>query len=278
MTNGGDYKMMTHVTLSSGNAAAKTTTIDLNDKTLSAKALGAKTGGTLTLKNGKLVQDKKTSTISSLAIAANEYLVDGHEFVDLGLSALWATCNVGATESTGYGNYYAWGEVAEKSCYNWTTYKYSPDGTYKNLTKYKADKKTTLEAEDDAATVNWGAGCRMPTGTEMEELINNNETNCKWEWTTVNEINGYKVTSLKEGYTDKSIFLPASGIFDTSLGSVGRMGYYWSNSLSTVKGVTASYKYYAYSIGFSNTSGKATKSNDFRNTGYPVRPVADKPE
>ncbi len=280
VTDGGEYKMMTNVALSCAYTTSKTATIDLNGKTLTAQTLGAKTGGTLTLQNGKLVQGKTTVTIvsgSPLTKSANKYLVNGHDFVDLGLSVLWATCNVGATESTGYGNYYAWGEVDEKTCYDWTTYKYSSDGTYKNLTKYKTDKKTTLEAEDDAATTNWGAGCRMPTGTEMEEIINKNETNCTWEWTTENEINGYKVTSLKEGYTDQSIFLPASGTFTTTLGDVGRIGYYWSSSLSTDYSNNW-YKYYAYSIGFSSTSGKATKSNDFRNGGYPVRPVAAKPE
>ena len=34
---------------------------------------------------------------------------NGHEYVDLGLSVKWATCNVGASSPAGYGDYFAWG-------------------------------------------------------------------------------------------------------------------------------------------------------------------------
>jgi hypothetical protein len=37
---------------------------------------------------------------------------NGHEWVDLGLSVKWATCNVGAVSPASYGNYYAWGETS----------------------------------------------------------------------------------------------------------------------------------------------------------------------
>ena len=39
---------------------------------------------------------------------------NGHEYVDLGLSVKWATCNVGATKPEECGNYFAWGEIAPK--------------------------------------------------------------------------------------------------------------------------------------------------------------------
>ncbi|MBO5975102.1 MAG: trypsin-like peptidase domain-containing protein, partial [Paludibacteraceae bacterium] len=50
---------------------------------------------------------------------------NGHEWVDLGLSVKWATCNVGASTPEGYGNYYAWGETTTKSAYDSSTYTYS---------------------------------------------------------------------------------------------------------------------------------------------------------
>ena len=55
-----------------------------------------------------------------------------HQFVDLGLPSgtLWATCNVGAIRPEDFGNYYAWGEIAPKSIYNWNTYEYSSGGSY----------------------------------------------------------------------------------------------------------------------------------------------------
>ena len=159
---------------------------------------------------------------------------DNHEYVDLGLSVKWATCNVGATKPEEYGDYFAWGETEPKSTYDWSTYKYC-NGSYNTLTKYNnsssygtVDNKTTLDLSDDAARANWGGSWRMPTDAELTEL----RENCTWILTVENEVNGYKVTSNMDGYTDKSIFLPAAGIrLDGSLISAGGYGGYWSGSL-----------------------------------------------
>ena len=153
----------------------------------------------------------------------------GHNYVDLGLSVKWATCNVGATTPEDYGNYYAWGETATKETYNEDTYFDTNDGGY-TFAKYNNEGgKTVLDPEDDAAHVNWGGSWRMPTKAEWQELIDN----CTWTWTTQNGINGYKVTSKKAGYTDKFIFLPAAGgRNDSDLYDVGSDGLYWSSSLS----------------------------------------------
>ena len=63
-----------------------------------------------------------------------------HEYVDLGLSVKWATCNVGAEKPEDYGDYFAWGETKPKTQYDWSTYKYCK-GTKKTLTKYCWIKK-----------------------------------------------------------------------------------------------------------------------------------------
>ena len=162
---------------------------------------------------------------------------EGHKYVDLGLlSGLkWATCNVGATTPEEYGDYFAWGETEPKEKYSWTTYKYATD--YDQLTKYCSksrygkdgftDSKTVLDPEDDAATVNWGGKWRMPTKEEQYEL----HVNCTWVWTTENYVQGYRVTSNIEGYTDRSIFLPASGLkIGSSRSGVDEYGYYWSST------------------------------------------------
>ena len=62
---------------------------------------------------------------------------NGHDYVDLGLPSgtLWATCNVGAEVSEGYGDYFAWGETEPKTVYDWTNYKYC-NGDSDQLTKY----------------------------------------------------------------------------------------------------------------------------------------------
>ena len=155
-----------------------------------------------------------------------------HEYVDLGLSVKWATCNVGASAPEEYGDYFAWGEVEPKEEYSWSTYKWC-NGSYDTQTKYctnssygTIDNRTVLEASDDAAAVNWGGVWRMPTYEEQDELLNN----CTWTWTTQNGVNGYTVT----GPNGNRIFLPAAGYrIDSSLDSAGSYGDYWSSSLDT---------------------------------------------
>ena len=189
---------------------------------------------------------------------------NGHEYVDFGLPSgtLWATMNVGATTPEDYGNYYAWGETATKATYDWSTYFDTNDGG-NTFTKYNNDGgKKVLDPEDDAAHVNWGGSWRMPTKAEWQELIDN----CTWTWTTQNGINGYKVTSNKEGYTDKFIFLPAAGSrFDSGLYDVGSYGYYWSSSLGGLS------SYNAWYLDFG--SGYLDLSYYYRCRGLSVRPV-----
>lgn len=159
---------------------------------------------------------------------------NGHEYVDLGLSVKWATCNVGATKPEEYGDYFAWGEVEPKEEeYHWSTYKWC-NGSYDTQTKYctdgsygTVDNKNILEAADDAATANWSGSWRMPTTEELQELINN----CTWTWTQINSVNGYNVTSNKNG---NSIFLPAAGCRRRGgLDNAGSSGAYWLSSLGT---------------------------------------------
>ncbi len=155
---------------------------------------------------------------------------NGHDWVNLGLSVKWATCNIGADKPEEYGDYYAWGETATKSTYSWdTTYKhgtYNFDGNNSKLTKYNTtDEKTSLEAADDAATVNWGEGWRMPTNAELDELIKK----CTWTWTTKNGVKGCEIKATN----GNTIFLPAAGYRNSSsLDLVGIYGGYWSSSLN----------------------------------------------
>ena len=138
--------------------------------------------------------------------------INGHEYVDLGLSVKWATCNVGASTPVGYGGNYAWGETKEKDDYYWSNYKWynCSDGT---MTKYcRVDYKTVLDPNDDVAHVKWGGSWRMPTKAEQDEL----RAKCTWTETTQNGVKGCKVT----GPNGNSIFLPAVP-----------SGHYWSISL-----------------------------------------------
>lgn len=193
------------------------------------------------------------------------------EFVDLGLSVKWATCNVGATKPEEYGDYYAWGETETKTDYSSSNYKWYEDSCEFSLTKYNTnsyydygtvDGKYILDLEDDIAHVKCGGNWRMPTNAEQDELCNN----CTWTWTTLNGVHGYRVTSNKTGYTDRSIFLPAAGnYYDTRISFVGSYGRYWSSSRDTDDPSTVGF------LGFD--SGSVATYYDNRYRGLSVRPV-----
>ena len=154
------------------------------------------------------------------------------EWVDLGLSVKWATCNIGATMPGEYGSYFAWGETKPKTDYGWSSYVWC-NGTNITLTKYctssdygVVDDKITLSPEDDAATVNLGELWRTPSIEEWHELY----IRCNWEWEYQNGSYGYKITSSN----GNSIFLPFGGCkvgtHQTPMNE-GSYGYYMSNSL-----------------------------------------------
>lgn len=192
-------------------------------------------------KDGEKVQ-YLVSNIDSVYFSSQEDPATNYEYVDLGLSVKWATCNVGATKPEEYGDYFAWGETETKTNYSWSTYKWC-NGSNKTFTKYCnksnygndgfTDTKTTLDPEDDVAHVKWGGKWRMPTIDEQIELINK----CAWTWfdegnTEFNGVAGYKVTSKKKGYKDRFIFLPAvGGRENTTLWYAGEYGHFWSSSL-----------------------------------------------
>lgn len=195
------------------------------------------------------------------------------EYVDLGLSVKWATCNVGGIFPFDYGIYFAWGETETNTTYAWKTYKYC-NGSESTLTKYNGnsvygnngftDDKTILDFEDDVANAKWGGNWRMPTQNELSELSNTN--NCIWTWTTLNGVIGYQVTSKISGYEGTSIFLPAAGVINgTNHRDNGSSGYYWSSSLNTSSPYSARGLYFY--------RGSRSTSSHHRYYGFSVRPV-----
>ena len=103
--------------------------------------------------------------------------------VDLGLASglLWAKCNMGTTDPTQPGDYYAWGETSTKKKYYSDNYKHFKIKEYLNILKYnEKDGKEVLELEDDAASAYLGVGYRIPTKEDWEELLED----CEWEAVT----------------------------------------------------------------------------------------------
>lgn len=146
--------------------------------------------------------------------------------VDLGLSVKWACCNVGATTPEDYGDYFAWGETSPKSSYTGENYQhwvgYYDYGGHWGF-EYVTLNSDISGTQYDAATANWGGTWRMPRYSELQELFNN----CTREWTTLNGVNGMRVT----GPNGNSIFLPAAGFrIGSSSYYVGSGGYYWGSA------------------------------------------------
>ena len=184
--------------------------------------------------------------------------LNGYEWVDLGLSVRWATCNVGASIPSEYGDYYAWGEIETKS-----EYRKETSVTY----DVGMDDDISGNPQYDAATANWGEGWRMPTKQELQELV----VWCVWEWTSQGTHYGYKVT----GPNGNSIFLPAAGYrYRSSLDRVGDIGQYWS-STPDESGAQGAYRldFYRANYGY---DGFIDVTISGRSKGFSVRPVTDK--
>ncbi|MBP3454802.1 MAG: hypothetical protein J6K38_00900 [Alistipes sp.] len=190
----------------------------------------------------------------SLAVGCSSKTDVKHEAVDLGLSVKWATCNVGASSPSDYGDYFAWGEITPKADY-----------TQENSNTFDKNMKNIAgNPEYDAACANWGGSWRMPTQAEMEELVDN----CTWTWTSRDGHNGYEVTSKING---NSIFLPAAGLYnESSLDYAGVIGGYWSSTPFEID------TQYARILDFaSDDSGDLLMHLEYRNYGYSVRPVSE---
>ena len=198
----------------------------------------------------------------------------GHQYVEIG-GLKWATMNIGASQPSDYGLYFAWGDTqgytAEQvgsgegqKYFGWADYKYgngtsSPGAT--GMTKYNAtDGLTTLEAVDDAAVANWGGSWRMPTTAEFQALGAAVNT----AWTQVNNVYGILCTDKTD--SSKTLFFPAAGSCDNgSVKNVGNYGYYWGSSPDGSSG--------AYYLGFSN--GYDDVNGNYRESGFSVRGVVD---
>ena len=178
------------------------------------------------------------------------------QVVDLGLSVLWASCNLGAESPEEYGNYYAWGETKTKGNYNLGNYSYYDD----NLKRYTSIGDNISGTEYDAANVNLGSDWRIPTKDEIQELIDM----CTCEWTQISGVNGFKFT----GSNGNSIFMPASGEMVTSNCMYGNEYlHYWSSNASSDSDV----------YGMTNTENPIIVGWFSKWEGRPIRPVTTNP-
>lgn len=186
-----------------------------------------------------------------------------HEAVDLGLSVLWATCNVGASAPYQKGKTYAWGETEPKE-----------DGSKDNYWFYNKETKSYKDIGQDisgtiydAARQEWGGDWRMPTKEEIYELIEK----CKWEHITTFDV--YLVTGPNGNYIFMPLFAApnAPNYFFTK---------YWS---STTRGYEVPFTFshcislYAYYNSFGLLDSKYCKMDlEFIEECACIRPVKNK--
>ncbi len=199
--------------------------------------------------SGELVAQAVQQQAAPVAVSTTGNTINGHEYVDLGLSVKWAACNVGASSIEDYGNYYAWGETTTQAEY-----------TRANSKTYGKDiDDISGNPQYDAARANWGGTWRLPTKAEFDELRNK----CKWEWTELGGKKGCRVI----GPNGNSIFLPVAGLRSGSLLDYSDTGgFYWS---STPDSSTDSAYYLHFGRGYRNTDWH------YRLYGFPVRPVSE---
>ena len=167
------------------------------------------------------------------------------EFVDLGLSVKWATCNLGANLPSEYGDYYSWNDIV-----------YENKKSKNILTIFRR-----YVAKHQRKIKNFMKDCslyRLPTFLEFEELL----TECSWIWTEYNGISGYKVIGKNENF----IFIPVGGSKDKYFFNFkDNSGYYWSSTL-----IDSNSKF-AYSLFFDyNTRFMAYNNCDL---GHTIRVV-----
>lgn len=173
-------------------------------------------------------------------VTENKVNNNGHAYVDLGLSVYWATCNIGAYIPASQGNKYAFGETTTKNEYTNSNY---------------------VGGNADIVKLSWGGDWRLPTGKEIEELVNR----CTWKTRNFNSVQVMTAT----GPNGKSIDLPYNTYLSVNGIQEGYQGWYWSSTSSTSSK--------AYCLHFSNADGTISAGTINKYHGFLVRGVIANP-
>lgn len=179
--------------------------------------------------------------------------VDGHEYVDLGLSVMWARCNINATQPQNAGLFadipYNNLSLEEQISLLQSMGLYSATQSIKELGG---------NASFDLATERWGNNWKTPSDSEWIEL----RDNCNFEAYELEGVTGVKAISQING---KSIFIPLSGVyFSNSMHDIGSMVDFHSSTFQL------QYVYIAH--GLYRFSKRTTGLIQFNHYGTSQRP------
>lgn len=158
---------------------------------------------------------------------------ESKDFVDLGLSVLWAKSNVGAVSESDAGGLYGYGDAT---------------GLLTSVQASLYPGNNIVGGSSDICVAS-GNG-RLPSASELQELKNN----CVFTDSTVNDVSGYKVT----GVNGNSIFVPKTGYRNgTSIVNSGQSAYLMSGTISN------SSNNYEYDLALNSNSPSFTTAAAF---------------
>ncbi len=169
------------------------------------------------------------------------------EYVDLGLSVMWAKCNIGAEEEEGIGSLIGYGDRTGELLSGDLIDYASTD-----ISDTELDVTNAFDIDGDSPMLS-----AMPTLDQVKELISNTTQ----EKTTVNGVEGVLFTAAN----GNSIFLPYTGYRDEEEVIADGKGYYWTGTVSTVNS--------SYANTLAIEGDEATNGNSLRYYGLALRTV-----
>lgn len=188
--------------------------------------------------------------------------------IDMGVSVLWSSFNMGADTPEGYGNFYAYGEIEPKTEYTYDNYQWRypdyNDWDCDEWEKYFKLGATFTGTNYDVAHVKWGDKWRVPTRDEWNELIDN----CTWQWTGINGVTGCLATSKTTGNT---LFFPAAGNMVDAEHTHDQLGcFYWTSTEFIQQDISQECRNYRANMDATN---HAANGYDYPEVGFSIRPV-----
>ncbi len=218
---------------------------------------------------------------------------EGLEAVDLGLSVLWANCNLGASKPGDYGGYFGWGDPSgtlwdgsgiymQAGAFMWETNHYGGINPPENI------GGTNL----DVVTQHWGNEWRTPSAAEALEL----SQNCEWKLRSQDGRNWYEVI----GPNGNSIIIPLSGLYSITSHktysylmdgpyNTNSSGWYWTSTICKYPGTSTTRGYgihqgvatawmFVCAAGRGDLTGLNIFNEHLRAFHMSIRPVRIKPE
>lgn len=176
-----------------------------------------------------------------------------------GKHVYWADINVGAGSESEYGRLFGWGD---------------PTGTLtsENLDDYPSatPPDNIAGTEYDMVAANWKGNWRLPSNSDIWDL--RRCANYTEEWTSVNGVNGVRITSTKTG--NSIFFSVAPERVGTTVKPINDgHNIYWLANLNDEDNQKAGVLYFGYNTIWSNPLSFWSAVGTQRYTGLPVRGI-----